>query len=129
MSSQAREDGRVDDADTRPSPDVRRKSVRGALIRYRVMAYVTGVLLIALVFVAVPLDRIWHIPEPVAVIGQIHGYLYMVYLVAAADLARRVRLSFRRMVAMFLAGVVPTVAFFCERRVTRWVTESRYWRG
>ncbi|MQA78119.1 MAG: DUF3817 domain-containing protein [Streptosporangiales bacterium] len=127
MSSQAREGDRVD-ADTQASTDGRRKSVRGALVRYRVMAYVTGVLLITLVFVAMPLDRIWHIPEPVAVIGQVHGYLYMVYLVAAADLARRVRLSFTRMVAMFLAGVVPTVAFFCERRVTRWVKESRYWR-
>lgn len=116
-------------SDAQASTGERKKSVHGALIRYRVMAYVTGVLLIALVFVAMPLDRIWHIPEPVAVIGQVHGYLYMVYLVTAADLARRVRLSFLRMVAMFLAGVVPTVAFFCERRVTRWVTESPYWRA
>jgi len=30
--------------------------VGGALLRYRIMAFVTGVLLIALVFIAVPLD-------------------------------------------------------------------------
>lgn len=99
------------------------KGVRAALTRYRVLAYVTGVLLILLIFVAMPIDRFLHNDKPVAIIGQVHGYLYMVYLVAAADLARRVRFSFKRMVAMFLAGVVPTVAFFCERRVTRWVRE------
>ncbi|MQA02132.1 MAG: DUF3817 domain-containing protein [Streptosporangiales bacterium] len=97
--------------------------MRGALTRYRVMAYVTGVLLILLVFVAMPLKYLGGIEWPTVVIGQVHGYLYMIYLVAAVDLARRVRFSFQRMVAMFLAGVVPTVAFFCERRVTRWARE------
>lgn len=99
------------------------KGVGGALVRYRVMAYVTGTLLILLVFVAMPIKYLGHNDTPVAVIGQVHGYLYMVYLVAAADLARRVRFSLARMVAMFLAGVVPTLAFFCERRVTGWVHE------
>lgn len=87
------------------------------------MAWVTGVLLITLVFIAMPIEYIGHNDTPVAIIGQVHGYLYIVYLVAAADLARRVRFSFKRMVAMFLAGLVPTVAFFCERRVTGWVRE------
>lgn len=105
------------------SPSAFPKGVRGALTRYRVMAYVTGVLLILLVFVAVPLNHFAHVSWPSAVIGQVHGFLYIVYLVAAADLARRVRLTFKRMVAMFLAGVVPTLAFFCERRVTRWAGE------
>ncbi|MBO0829337.1 MAG: DUF3817 domain-containing protein [Streptosporangiales bacterium] len=99
------------------------KGVGGALVRYRVMAYVTGTLLILLVFVAMPVKYLGHDDTPVAIIGQVHGYLYMVYLVAAADLARRVRFSLTRMVAMFLAGVVPTLAFFCERRVTGWVRE------
>jgi integral membrane protein len=99
------------------------KGVGGALVRYRVMAYVTGTLLILLVFVAMPIKYIGHDDTPVAIVGQVHGYLYMVYLVAAADLARRVRFSLTRMVAMFLAGVVPTLAFFCERRVTGWIRE------
>lgn len=90
------------------------------------MAWVTGTLLIVLVFFAVPMEYIGHNDTPVAIIGQIHGYLYIVYLIAAADLARRVRFSFKRMVAMFLAGLVPTVAFFCERRVTSWVAEYEH---
>lgn len=99
------------------------KGVGGALVRYRVMAYVTGTLLILLVFVAMPIKYLGHNDVPVAIIGQVHGYLYIIYLVAAADLARRVRFSLTRMVAMFLAGVVPTLAFFCERRVTGWIHE------
>jgi integral membrane protein len=99
------------------------KGVGGALVRYRVMAYVTGTLLILLVFVAMPIKYLGHNDTPVAIIGQVHGYLYIVYLLAAADLARRVRFSLTRMVAMFLAGVVPTLAFFCERRATGWVKE------
>ncbi|MGH3095744.1 MAG: DUF3817 domain-containing protein [Streptosporangiales bacterium] len=105
-----------------PAPAERTRA-KGALLRYRTMAWITGTLLMTLVFAAVPIKYLGHNDTPVAIIGQIHGYLYIVYLVAAADLARRVRFSFKRMVGMFLAGVVPTLAFFCERRVTGWVHE------
>jgi integral membrane protein len=92
--------------------------VRGALLRYRVLAYVVGVWLVVLVLVAVPLKYLADQPALVAVVGPVHGFLYMVYLVTAVDLALRARWSPVRTVLVMLAGTIPFLTFYAERRVT-----------
>jgi integral membrane protein len=95
--------------------------VNGALTRFRVMAYVTGVLLLVLVLVAMPLKYIWGQGTAVALVGPAHGFLYMVYLVTAFDLAVRARWTFQRTLLMLLAGTIPALSFVAERKATRWV--------
>jgi integral membrane protein len=95
------------------------KTLDGALARYRVMAAVVGCGLLVLVFVGMPLQFAARRPEVVAVVGPLHGFLYIVYLVAALDLARRARFSFAEMLAMVGAGLLPFLAFIIERRITR----------
>ncbi len=97
--------------------------MRGALTRYRAIAYVVGVVLILLVVVGMPLKYLWDEPVVVETIGPAHGFLYMVYLVAAFDLGRRARWPLSRMILVMLAGTVPFVSFAAERTVTRWVRE------
>jgi integral membrane protein len=89
-----------------------------ALTRYRVMAYVVGVMLLVLVLVAVPLRYAAGIPEVSAVVSPIHGFLYIVYLLTAFDLALKARFTAKGTVLVLLAGVVPFVSFWAERRVT-----------
>ena len=89
----------------------------GALLRYRIMAYVVGVGLLILVFVGVPLQYGANIPQVAAVVGPIHGFLYIVYLVSAVDLARRSRFTLWQLAAMVGAGFLPFLAFFIEHRV------------
>ena len=93
--------------------------VQGALTRYRVMAYVVGVMLLLLVAVAMPLKYLADTPGPVAVIGTAHGFLYAVYLLAAFDLALRARWTAIGTVLVLLAGTVPFFSFVAERTVTR----------
>ena len=62
------------------------------LTRYRVMAYVTAVLLIVLVFVGVPLQVAGH-PGLATVVGTLHGFLYIIYLFVAFQLTRTQRSS------------------------------------
>jgi integral membrane protein len=92
--------------------------MRGALTRYRVMAYVVGVWLVVLVLVAVPLKYLADQPRPVEIVGPVHGFLYMVYLVTVVDLAFRARWSPVRTVLVMLAGTIPFLSFYAERRVT-----------
>lgn len=92
--------------------------MRGALTRYRVMAYVVGVWLILLVLVAMPLKYFADSPTMVEIVGPVHGFLYMIYLVTAVDLAFRARWSPVKTVLVMLAGTVPFVSFVAERRVT-----------
>lgn len=93
---------------------------RGALLRYRIMAYATGVLLVVLVGVAVPvkyLDALGRDPTLVEVIGPVHGWLYALYLLAAFVLARQARWSARFTAAVLLAGTIPFASFVAERAV------------
>ncbi len=92
-----------------------------ALTRFRVMAWVVGVLLLVLVFVAMPLKYFADQPSLVAIVGPMHGFLYMVYLVTAFDLAVRARWPFVRTLLVLLAGTIPAMSFVAERKVTGWV--------
>jgi len=59
------------------------------------------------------------LPPPPRLVGPAHGFLYMVYLVLAADLARRARWKLPFTVLVLLAGTVPFLSFVAERVVTR----------
>ncbi len=91
----------------------------GALTRFRFMAYATGIMLLVLVFVAMPLKYLADEPGPVDLIGPVHGLLYFGYVIIVLDLAFRRRWSLWRTVLVMLAGTVPFASFVAERRVTR----------
>ncbi|MGW4500080.1 DUF3817 domain-containing protein [Micromonospora sp. NPDC004336] len=93
-----------------------------ALTRYRVIAWIVGVALILLVVIGMPMKYGFDNPIVVETVGQAHGFLYMLYLVAAFDLSRRAGWPLKRMVLVMLAGTVPFVSFYAERRVSGWVT-------
>src|SRR6185369_17325437 len=93
----------------------------GALTRFRVMAYIVGVFLLILVFVAMPLKYFADQPTLVAIVVPIHGFLYMVYLVTGFDLAVRAKWPFTRTVLVLLAGTVPVMSFIAERKATQWI--------
>lgn len=93
--------------------------MRGALIRYRVMAYVVGVLLVVLVCVGVPLKYLGHNDSVVTVTGVAHGWLYMALIITAIDLGRRARWTWWRLLAIALAGTIPFVTFVAEHYATK----------
>lgn len=92
------------------------KGLSGAFLRYRILAFTTGVLLILLVFVAVPLKYFAHNDGPVGLIGTAHGFLFMVYLLTALDLGIRLRWPWLKLGLIMIAGTVPFASFFAERR-------------
>ncbi len=93
--------------------------MRGALQRYRVMANVVGVVLVVFLLVAVPLRYLGGEPRLSQTISPIHGFLYVVYLGVTVDLSRRAGWSVVRTVLVALAGTVPFLSFWVERRMTR----------
>lgn len=97
----------------------------GALRRFQIIAWVVSVLLVILMFVAVPLRIFAGIPTLSAIVSPIHGFGYMVYLVLAFDLARRADwVLWPRTVLLLLSGTVPVWSFINERRVTHLLTRE-----
>ena len=88
--------------------------------RYRVMAYITGVVLIILCFVGIPLQVFAHNQFVVNYVGTTHGILYIIYLVTAYLMTRQVglKLASPQTVIVLLAGTIPVLTFVVERWVT-----------
>ncbi len=103
---------------------------RAAFARYRVMAFVTGGMLLLLTLEMV-LKYLFHAagvdesgsPEPVigSWVAFAHGWVYVVYLVTVFDLWSRMRWGASRILVMVAAGVVPVLSFVVEPRAGRWV--------
>jgi integral membrane protein len=104
-----------------PAPTVREpRKARAALGRYRVMAWVTGVMLLVLT-VEILLKYVLDAPDSllrwIEWVPFAHGWIYVIYLVTVLDLWSKMRWGFGRLVGMVLAGVVPVMSFVVERRV------------
>ncbi|WP_291378208.1 DUF3817 domain-containing protein [Demequina sp.] len=100
----------------------------GRLARYRVMAIITGTFLV-IVF----LGLLRYLPAVTApewldtafgVVAQLHGFIYIVYLIVSFMLWSKTSWKMSRLFVMALGGVVPLLSFYLERRVTRDVAAS-----
>ena len=96
------------------------RGLRGALARYRVFAYITGVLLAFMTVVGLPYkyffdgDAAWY-----SIGWLLHGWVYVAYVATALDLVFRLRWSLLRALGVVLAGTIPFMSFVAERKVTR----------
>ena len=93
--------------------------MHAAVLRYRVMAFITGVLIIVVVFVGIPLQIWGHNTVIVNQVATVHGFLYLVYIVFAYMLASRLHMKPKPTVVLLLAGTVPVMTFVVERWMTR----------
>ena len=101
-----------------PTPTTPVETVRKALLGYRVMAWTTGIWLIALCYEMV-LKYIVHVDNPPNWIAIVHGWVYFVYLIFTANLAVKVRWPIGKTIGVLLAGTIPLVGIIVEHFQTR----------
>jgi integral membrane protein len=90
---------------------------RSVLTRYRVMAYVTAVMLLVLCTCMIFKYGFGKGEDLTFAVSQIHGVLYIVYLIFAFDLGSKAKWGFGKLLWVLLSGTIPTAAFFVERKV------------
>lgn len=100
------------------------KSPNPLLTWYRVLAYATGVGLLLLVAVAMPLKYLAEQPTLVEVIGPIHDFLYAGYLLVAVGLWMRSKWNVAFLLGVLVAGTIPFLSFVAERKVVRRETRA-----
>lgn len=121
--------------------------IRSALSFYKVLAYATGVMLLLVVVEMVakygfgaeiiaggsagPLGLVSEAQADGAggfnlstAVLIVHGWLYVVYLIADFRLWQFMRWPFSQFVIIALGGVVPLLSFIVEKRVHRRVEEE-----
>ncbi|MEU9759644.1 DUF3817 domain-containing protein [Streptomyces sp. NPDC047985] len=92
---------------------------RSVLTRYRVMAYVTAVMLLVLCTCMVFKYGFDTGAGLTLVVSQLHGVLYIIYLVFAFDLGSKAKWPVGKLLWVLLSGTIPTAAFFVERKIVR----------
>jgi integral membrane protein len=90
--------------------------MKSAVTRFRFMAYLAGLVLLAF---TVEIIIKYTLGPEVPWFAQLHGLIYMVYLVVTFDLARNAKWGVVRTLGMCLAGTVPLMSFYAERWVVK----------
>ena len=92
-------------------------TVRKALTRYRVMAWIVGVMLLLLV-TAMVLKYGFGVIESTGPVAIAHGWLYMIFLVTAFLLSRKARWPIGFTAVILVCGTIPIVSFWAEHHAT-----------
>jgi integral membrane protein len=92
-----------------------------ALARFKFIAYLAGIVLILFTIeITLKYSGILEIPW----FAQLHGIVYMVYVVIAFDISRRAKLSLRDTFLILIAGTIPVMSFIAESKIRRRVLNS-----
>lgn len=80
------------------------------------MAIIAGLVLVAF---TIEITIKYTLGPEIPWFAQLHGVVYMIYLVVTVDLARRANWGVARIIGMCLAGTIPLLSFFAERWVVK----------
>lgn len=84
----------------------------------RAVALIEAIAFLLLLFVAVPLKHLAGIPEPVLILGPVHGIAFLGYVWLIAREAIERDWSFGRALWLAVAGLIPLVPFFIVRSLS-----------
>jgi len=87
--------------------------------RLRAIAIVEGVSYLLLLGVAMPLKYFAGFPEAVLAVGWAHGVLFVLYLIALAEVTLARRWRFVRILGAFVAALIPFGTFVLDAQLRR----------
>lgn len=88
--------------------------------RLRVIAILEGVSLLLLLFVAVPLKHLFHLPDGTRILGTIHGALFLLFIFNTLSVGVEQRWKFRTTTwKVLIACIIPFGTFYIDRKILR----------
>lgn len=88
--------------------------------RLRITGLIEGTSTLVLFFIAMPLKYLADMPLAVSIVGSIHGFLFLLYVLLALLATLRYHWPLWRMLSLWLAAVVPFGPFIMDRYIARW---------
>jgi|AntRauTorckE5430_2_1112549.scaffolds.fasta_scaffold02651_3 integral membrane protein len=85
--------------------------------RLRIIAFAEGVSFLMLLFISMPLKYIFGMPEANAVIGMIHGLLFVLYVLGVIQAKFMFDWSLKNMFLALLASIVPFGTFWADKKI------------
>lgn len=85
--------------------------------RLRGIAFFEGISFLLLLAIAMPLKYFADFPAPVKIIGWIHGLLFILYLLAVAEVSVKRQWSRVQILGALVASVLPFGTFVLDARL------------
>jgi integral membrane protein len=93
--------------------------------RLRLVSFLEGMSLLALVFIAVPVKHAFGDPALVRIIGPVHGLLFLLFIFNTLAVGIEQRWNFRTTTwKVLLACVIPFGTFYIDRKILRNVSPA-----
>ncbi len=86
---------------------------------FRHVALAEGISFLVLLFIAMPLKYLADSPMAVTVVGYIHGFLFVLFIIMALLVKNEYNKSFSWLVKAFVASVIPFGTFYMDRQWKR----------
>ncbi|MPT36057.1 MAG: DUF3817 domain-containing protein [Flavobacterium sp.] len=84
---------------------------------FKIIAFLEGISLLLLLFVAMPLKYMYDKPEMVRMVGMAHGLLFIGYIVLASMLKMEENWSLKKFLIVCVASVIPFGTFYVEKKI------------
>jgi len=83
---------------------------------FRKIAFLEGLSLILLLFIAMPVKYILNQEILVKIIGMAHGVLFVIYVIGAFIIKITYKWSINKLLAVCLASIIPFGTFYLEKK-------------
>ena len=89
---------------------------------FRKIAFAEGVSFLVLLFIAMPLKYFAGLPMPVTVVGYIHGFLFVAFIIMALATMNGYKKNFGWLIKSFIASIIPFGTFWMDH--SQWKKEE-----
>jgi integral membrane protein len=82
---------------------------------FRKVAFAEGVSFLVLLFIAMPLKYLAHIPMAVTIVGGLHGVLFVAFVILAREVKSEYKKDWGWFAKAFLASIIPFGTFYMDK--------------
>jgi len=82
--------------------------------RLRLAGFIEGISFLVLLFIAMPLKYIAHIPEAVKIVGWMHGVLFIWFVIALLNVMATQKWKIGKSFLAFLSSLIPFGTFVLD---------------
>jgi integral membrane protein len=90
----------------------------------RFLAIAEGISLLILLFVAMPLKYIYHLPQAVTMIGWVHGVLFIGFVFYAGQVSRNRRWPDSFLIMLVIFSMIPFGMIYMEYKIRQIVAPT-----
>ncbi|MDQ0859075.1 DUF3817 domain-containing protein [Bacillus sp. V2I10] len=87
--------------------------------RFRLMGFIEGASLLILLFIAMPLKHMAGIPMAVTIVGSLHGFFFITYLLIIAYTTYKIRWSFAWVFSAVAVAFIPFGNMILDARLKK----------